>query len=185
MLINAHHYVDGAEVGVWRGRTAFTLLEQCPQLEMLYLIDPWEWERCHFPVPAGTVLPVRMPPGWYHSVMGESAITGQADLDRMVKDVLDRVERDFPQRAYVLRGPSVEMAQVFPPGSLDFVYIDAVHLYEEVSADIEAWWPVVRKGGMLAGDDWGDEFPGVRQAVAAHFPEEVLRREGALWWTII
>lgn len=36
----------------------------------------------------------------------------------------------------------------------DFIYIDALHDYDSVLADIQAWWPKVRKGGMLAGHDY-------------------------------
>jgi len=37
---------------------------------------------------------------------------------------------------------------------LDFVYIDAAHDYRSVRADIMAWLPLVRSGGILAGHDW-------------------------------
>lgn len=35
----------------------------------------------------------------------------------------------------------------------DLVYIDAAHDYANVTADIEAWWPRVKKGGILAWHD--------------------------------
>jgi hypothetical protein len=38
---------------------------------------------------------------------------------------------------------------------MDFVYLDANHRYDAVREDLHAWWPKVRKGGMLAGDDYG------------------------------
>ena len=35
--------------------------------------------------------------------------------------------------------------------SLDFVYLDARHDFMGVVADIQAWWPKVKVGGVFAG----------------------------------
>ena len=38
--------------------------------------------------------------------------------------------------------------------------------YAQVKKDMEAWWPKVRKGGVMGGHDIGHiEFPGVAKAV--------------------
>ena len=42
----------------------------------------------------------------------------------------------------------------FPNSSLDFIYVDASHLYADVRADLEAWWPKLKHGGLMAGDDY-------------------------------
>ena len=49
---------------------------------------------------------------------------------------------------------SMEAAEDFGDGSLDFVYIDANHKYVNVSLDLRAWWPKVRPGGVLCGHDY-------------------------------
>ena len=49
---------------------------------------------------------------------------------------------------------SVEAAKQFEDGYFDFVYIDADHSYKGVMADLEAWYPKIRKGGMIAGHDY-------------------------------
>ena len=48
---------------------------------------------------------------------------------------------------------------------VDFVYIDARHGYQHVKADIEAWLPRVRPGGIIAGHDYEWRHRGVVQAV--------------------
>lgn len=49
--------------------------------------------------------------------------------------------------------------------TFDVVFIDAMHRYEDVKADILRWWPRVRPGGVLCGHDYGHgDFPGVKQA---------------------
>lgn len=61
----------------------------------------------------------------------------------------------FKYRAKLVRGESVALAPViggyYRP---EFVYIDGDHAYDSVKADIEAWWPHVSPGGILAGHDY-------------------------------
>ena len=52
---------------------------------------------------------------------------------------------------------SVKGADLYEDESLDFVFIDAGHLTHEVLADMEAWYPKVKRGGIFSGHDY---FPG-------------------------
>ena len=45
------------------------------------------------------------------------------------------------------------------------LYIDAGHEYEHVTADLKAWWPVLKPGGMMFGDDYHLQWIGVVRAV--------------------
>jgi predicted O-methyltransferase YrrM len=48
---------------------------------------------------------------------------------------------------------------------IDFLYIDAGHGYDSVRADLEAWVPCVKPGGVICGDDYGHpRYPGVKRA---------------------
>lgn len=47
----------------------------------------------------------------------------------------------------------------------DVIHIDMGHSCEEVKEDIATWLPKVKKGGILAGDDYDANWPGVVQAV--------------------
>lgn len=58
-------------------------------------------------------------------------------------------------RIRIHQGLSVEVAKSFPDGYFDWIYIDALHNYESVKADLNAWYPKLRKGGLLSGDDYG------------------------------
>ena len=59
---------------------------------------------------------------------------------------------------------SDKAAALYADASLDFVFIDAGHTYENASADIKAWLPKVKPGGFIAGHDYGSA-PGVNRAV--------------------
>jgi hypothetical protein len=78
----------------------------------------------------------------------------------------------------VHEGMSAPSANLFRDNSVDFVFIDAAHDYDNVKADIQAWLPKVKSGGLLSGDDY-IYFPGVKRAVT-----ELLhghRVEGVYW----
>ncbi|MGV3523611.1 MAG: class I SAM-dependent methyltransferase [Candidatus Sericytochromatia bacterium] len=45
----------------------------------------------------------------------------------------------------------------------DWVYLDASHDAQDVQLDLQLYWPLVRPGGFLMGDDWN--WPSVRSTV--------------------
>ena len=55
--------------------------------------------------------------------------------------------------------------------TFDFIYIDGIHQYENVKQDIINYLPMVKKGGVIGGHDYGPSWPGVRQAVDEMFGE--------------
>ena len=79
----------------------------------------------------------------------------------------------------------------FANNSVDFVYLDGDHQYEPVKSEIEAWYPKVRVGGILAGHDYVErshieEF-GVIPAVDEFIKRERLQLNTtteyfATWW---
>lgn len=63
-----------------------------------------------------------------------------------------------------IRMTSIESSKLYKDNSLDFVFIDASHEYEDVKADILSWLPKVKIGGILAGHDY-NTFEGVNRSV--------------------
>lgn len=71
-----------------------------------------------------------------------------------------------PLNAVMIRKPSVEAAKDFEHDTLDFVYIDAAHTFDNVMRDIIEWAGKVRRGGIIAGHDYGNsKHNGVKDAV--------------------
>lgn len=70
----------------------------------------------------------------------------------------------------IVKKPSRSAAATYEDASLDFVFIDAGHTYNEVRDDIRRWLPKVRPGGVLAGHDYTSNWPGVVEAVKDTLP---------------
>ncbi len=66
---------------------------------------------------------------------------------------------------------SILAYQKFDDESIDFLFLDASHQYEDVMADLSKWWPKIKKGGYLAGHDYynNPEWGGVKKAVDEFF----------------
>lgn len=68
-------------------------------------------------------------------------------------------------------------SRLYDDESLDFVFIDAAHDYENVKNDISLWYPKVKEGGVLAGHDYHSNQPGVIQAVDEFFDSFTINGE--------
>lgn len=60
----------------------------------------------------------------------------------------------FSDRVIVMRYFSLDAAEEFADGSLDWVYLDARHDEKSVAEDIRLWYPKVKSGGIFSGHDW-------------------------------
>jgi predicted O-methyltransferase YrrM len=82
---------------------------------------------------------------------------------RFLANVLHRGQQDriipFPQTSLIAARWFARREEKLP-----FVYLDASHDYDDVLADLRAWWPLIAPGGVLFGDDYGT-WEGVRLAV--------------------
>jgi cephalosporin hydroxylase len=87
------------------------------------------------------------------------------------REVFEKLVRPRHPNIQLIERPSPAAAEMFEDGELDLVYLDASHLYEAVLADIDAWWPKVAAGGVLAGHDFTALFPAVQRAVTERFPQ--------------
>jgi hypothetical protein len=132
------------EVGSWKGKSsAFMAVEIANSNKDIdfYCVDTWEGGPDH---------------------------QGRDDLHTLYDTFTDNMKslKDY----YIpMRMTSLNAAKQFEDNSLDFVFIDASHEYQDVKNDIIAWLPKVKQGGVLAGHDYyvnsHDFFPGVKQAV--------------------
>ena len=79
------------------------------------------------------------------------------------------------------RGPSQFWAKHWP-FQVDMVFLDADHRYREFKADVEAWLPHVRTGGIMCGHDLS-AFEGVVKSVNEIFGDNYdSDAAGSIWW---
>lgn len=60
-------------------------------------------------------------------------------------------------RVHQIRSRSVAAARRYADESFDWIFIDANHTREAARADLQAWWPKLRQGGLLSGDDYAEQ----------------------------
>lgn len=65
----------------------------------------------------------------------------------------------------LIKSHSLEAVKKYDDESIDFCFIDGSHEYEDVKADILAYLPKVKRGGILSGHDYDKIWSGVIQAV--------------------
>lgn len=151
-IVDHKDFTRFAEVGVWKGRSISylaDLLRERKNLE-LYAIDLWTKTY-----------------GNYTEVHGK---------DVKIVDKLYAYQLRKTNTRHLIKdivGCSWEVAKQFDDGYFDFVFIDADHTHAGVRKDIVAWRPKVKKGGILAGDDFGI-IGSVRTAVKSSFSKEEL-----------
>lgn len=89
-------------------------------------------------------------------------------MDRLHSAVKTKLEK-YQGRARLNRIPGDTANTVVENEFFDIAYIDGDHTYEGVLRDLNAWYPLVRKGGILCGDDY--DWYGVKRAVIEFFRE--------------
>ena len=114
------------------------------------------------------------------------------DRDSSVWDIGLYQDYGIIHRIKYVKADSIEASKLVPD-DLNLVYIDAGHGAEEVEADIRAWMPKIRKGGIICGHDYtliDSKHTKVRDAVDKLFTKEQIHLEadvlekGSLyiWW---
>lgn len=137
-----------AEIGVAEGLFSEHILKNWKPL-LHVMVDLWE----HIPSATGDG---NFPKDWH---------------DNNYKEVLERV-KPFGETVEIHRGLSWRMSQHVPNESLDLVYLDAGHYYDAVMKDLEAWYPRVKKGGIVAGHDYANKDYKVFEAVQDFIKEK-------------
>lgn len=89
--------------------------------------------------------------------------------------------RDVGRYVNVHVGDSSSFAAQFKDNSIDFIFLDGDHTEEGVTKDLEAWWPKLKPGSRMGGDDI--RWKSVCRAVEKFFAcEPHTTDNGKHWW---
>jgi len=116
-----------AEVGVWEGHLTAKILKHKPL--KLHLIDPWKTQ----------------------DVIGRCYSIEQEKLNKIYENVSNK----FGKLSNVEIHREFSTNVSFSTQYFDWVYIDADHSYDAVKKDLEFYYPLMKEGGYLCGDDYG------------------------------
>tara|TARA_B100000676_G_scaffold312306_1_gene385870 strand:+ start:932 stop:1606 length:675 start_codon:yes stop_codon:yes gene_type:complete len=130
-----------AEIGVYKGESSLLMLTNW-SISKFYAVDTWSSQV-------------------YAEKDADQRDLMHAPWNSIYKSVKKKLS-PFSQ-VEILKGTSKEHAADLDNNILDFCFIDAAHDYESVKEDIHLWFPKVKKGGVIAGDDY--HWPGVKRAL--------------------
>jgi len=123
----------GIEVGVQKGRLALVTLRVWKSCQEYKLVDLWGKEDN------------------YHEPGADSTATKDANL-KQARRVLKKF--DDITEFFVMR--STDASKLLEDGHFDYIYVDARHDYCAVMEDMDAYWPKLKPGGIMAGHDFVD-----------------------------
>ena len=160
-LIKKNNLEVGYEIGCSNGYTYGKVLSECESVHW-HGVDPW------------VVCPeYELRPG------------GQAWDHDANYEAVKAISEEHGDRAHIHRMTSVEASKEVEDGSIDIVFIDALHTYEGVRDDLEAWVPKVKVGGIISGHDYNGkpQHKGVTIAVNERFGKtNITTGPDLTWW---
>lgn len=141
---------EGVEVGVLAGAWTVPFLEMWNG-KCLYSVDCWEQQS--------------------GDAYKDPANIATNEQEKLYRGVMEKT-KPFGKKSQIHRLYSLEASKLFKNEQLDFVYLDANHGTDPLIEDIKAWYPKIRNGGILCGDDWG--WGSVRDAVCSVFGLDII-----------
>jgi hypothetical protein len=150
------------ELGCWRGKSSSFLAVEVMKANKnfnLHFVDTWGGSPEHYT---------------------DQSLVDEINEDKIYNEFISNLSKvDTPYTIH--RMTSLEAAEAFENNSVDFVFFDTNHSYGYVTKELKAWFPKVKKLGVMAGHDYRT---GVRVAVDNFFKQsiEVYVGQIALSW---
>ena len=145
----------GVELGVWKGETSAKFLQRAGQL---HLVDPWSAIAYEDSDEFGNYQ------GYldrYSKIVGSS---DPKDFQKYYDNIAHNVRDKFKNDPVTIHRMTTDKFFESFKGQVDWVYVDALHSYDGCLSDLRNSLKLVKSGGSIFGDDYGNK-PGVVNAV--------------------
>lgn len=147
-IIEQNNFKVIAEVGIGYGAHAKFILRNNKNIDRLYLIDP----MCYYPND-----------GFSSAIMEKEPEQPDNNWNELHDLIVEELS-PWKDKVTFYRNKSLEITnEQIPDESLDAVFIDGAHDFDNVLADLNFWFKKVKKGGQILGDDY--IIPDVNNAV--------------------
>ena len=135
------------EVGSWMGASTRHIATLLPEGGQVYAVDHWQGSIEH---------------------------EGNGVLGSLYQQFLSNViHAKLTDRIVPVKMESLKASLHLHGTKVDLVYIDGAHDTESVLNDLRAWYPFVKRDGILCGDDW--QWDTVAKAVEIFAEENNLK----------
>ena len=162
-FLDKHNLTLGVELGVQKGYKFKYLIENKPNL-VLHGVDIWSEKEVR-----------------WSGIASENLQFQKDSVNSGFLDDLQEWAKEYQGRVFFHRHFTTYAHRFFNDGELDFIFVDAGHEYEDVKADIQAWYPKIKKGGYMIGHDINQVQ--VRKAVREQFQDRWSQaKEQKIWW---
>ena len=145
------------EIGTWKGKSAVYMGEKIQAAQKnikFYTIDTFDMTESndHF---------------------------GLIDVDDLYDEAAKNINpvNDFVE---IIKGNSHEIYDNFKDESIDFLFIDGSHQYEDVKKDLELWFPKMKPNGIISGHDY-NHAP-IKKAIDDFFNSRAMPYTGGCWY---
>ena len=160
----------GVEIGVYAGDHAFSLLTNL-KIKKLYLIDPYE-----------------IYDEFLNSSDGKLYNEEFLPLNLAKKEAIDKLGKFKNNTQWIFKKSLDAPSEI--KEELDFIYIDGNHEYKYIKKDIENYYPLLKRGGVIGGHDFyngytkshSDVINAVLEFVYTHKLQ--LNIEQPDWWVV-
>lgn len=134
------------EVGTWEGASAFKMISAANKSCKMYCVDTWLGSIEHYET-------IQRDHNGYPSIF-KNFWTNVKNAG--YEDIIEPITL-----------PSIDAAEYLKKKGVhaDVIYIDAAHDFRGVKADMDAYWPLLKPGGVFIGDDFHHDWYGVVGAV--------------------
>lgn len=125
----------GVELGLYQATSFCTMLQVCDNVDELIGVDKWE--------------------PYEDNIGGGNFVRDQKQIEFIRNTAMNFIHwSGCSERATILEMDTIEAASKYEDESMDFVFFDSHLNQAQLEAEMDAWFPKIKKGGLVMGHDY-------------------------------